>query len=404
VVPALAVYPPADDQLLDVRVLIVEDEAIIAHDVASMLEGLGYSIAGIAASAPAALAFAGNHPVDIVLMDIRIRGEMDGIRLAGELKQRYGLPVVYMTAHTDDVTLARARETEPFGYITKPMTSADIKVALCIALRRHRLQWQSQERESSLRTAVEHAAARMDEAQHELSRSRHTLALLTNAISTDLKQPLQAISISASMLALENHIASTEKGRQYLDAIRSDCRHLDSLMTALLDYFTASSLERKGAQPVQASEPLRLALAHLRPAIDLSRARITTDDLPQVLVHPMALMLIFENLLANSIKFAGDRAPLIFISAAREGDFCRFTVEDSGVGFDPSRAHEIFQLFKRAHGPQYAGTGLGLALCHRLVSEHGGKIWAESQSGQGAKFHFTLPAWFVIPAFTVPGS
>jgi len=361
----------------DVRVLIVEDEAIIAHDAAFMLEGLGYSISGIAASASAALAFADAEPVDIVLMDIRIQGEMDGIDLAAELKQLYRLPVVYMTAHTDDVTLARARDTEPFGYITKPMTLADIKVALSIALRRHRIQWRAEERESSLKTALD----QLEQTQHDLARSNSTLALLTNALSKHLQEPIQAIS------AAEN-----------LDAARQGSRRADSLIQALLDYASASLLARNGAQPVHAAELLRRALANLKPAIDSSQARIESGNLPAVLVHPTALLLIFQNLLANAIKFSGRSAPRVFISAERDGGFWQFSVKDNGIGFDPSQSLNIFDLFQRAHGDEYPGTGLGLALCQRLVLEHGGRIWAESKSGEGAEFHFTIPAWFTTLA------
>lgn len=387
-------FSECDEQPLDVRVLIVEDESIIAHDVAYMLEGLGYSVAGIASSAAAALAFAEKEPVDIVLMDIRIKGEMDGIDLAGELRQLYGLPVVYMTAHTDDLTLARARETEPFGYITKPMTSAHIKVALCLALRRHRIHWQSEEREASLQTAVE----QLERAQHDLSRSNSTLAVLTQAVSSVLKEQVHAIGASASMLALAEPISATLEGRAYLAAVREGCQRLDSQIMALLDYFSASLLERKGAQPIQAGDPLRLAQVNLQSIIDSSQARIEAEDLPAVLVHPTALLLIFQNLLANSIRFSGERAPRVFISAEREGNFWQFTVKDNGIGFDQSQSLKIFELFQCAHGNEYTGTGLGLAMCQRLVTEHGGRIWAESKLGEGAEFHFTIPAWFTTLA------
>jgi len=374
----------------DIRVLIVEDEAIIAQDVASMLENLGYSVAGVAASGEAALVYAETQAVDIVLMDIQIKGKRDGIDTAGELKELYRLPVVYMTAHTDDDTLARARATEPFGYIAKPLTPGDIKVALAIALQRHRLHWQAEERKVSLQAAVEN----LEKSSRELARSNNSLALLAKALSHDLQEPLHAISISSNLLALEKDIAATEKGREYLRAIKDGCLRLDTLMSALLDYFSASSLERKGVQPIQATGPLRAAMHNLSADIESSGARIDAPHLPAVLVHPSALMLIFQNLLANSIKFAGDRAPHIQVSAEREGDFWRFTVKDNGIGFDPAQSEAIFDLFARAHGRPYSGTGLGLAMCRRLVDEHGGRIWAESGTGEGAQFHFTIPAWF----------
>jgi signal transduction histidine kinase len=204
--------------------------------------------------------------------------------------------------------------------------------------------------------------------------------------------------MASSMLTLEDQIATTEQGRAYLEAISSGCNRLDKLMTALLDYFSATMLERKSAQPILAGEPLRLALANLDAAIRSSGAVIQTGDMPSVLAHPTALLLIFQNLLANAIKFSGSRAPHILISTERSGDFWQFTVKDDGIGFDPAQSLKIFDLFQRAHGDEHAGVGFGLALCQRLVSEHGGEIWAESEPGQGARFHFTIPAWFTTLA------
>jgi signal transduction histidine kinase len=382
-------FPETDGALLDVRVLIVEDEAIIAHDVALMVEELGYSVAGIASSAKTAVAFAEKDLVDIVLMDIRIKGDVDGINLAAQLRQTYRLPVVYMTAHTDDVTLERARATEPFGYIAKPLTSADIKVALSIALQRHRIQWKAEERESSLRAAIEN----LEQSQHHLTRSTKMLSVLTEAIAGDFRDPVHAVRVSAEALAAQNRTNGCEDGSQHLLAISDGCRHIDLLIESLMEYFRASSVERKGAQPIQASGPLRTAMEKLSSVIESSHAVIDIGEMPSVLVHPVALTLIFQNLLANSIKFCGDRSPLIFISAQQAGDFWQFTVKDHGVGFDALQAERIFQLFQRAHGRDYAGTGLGLAICERLVTEHGGKIWAESQQNEGAQFHFTVPSW-----------
>jgi signal transduction histidine kinase len=375
---------------LEIRALIVEDEAIIAHDIASMLEELGYSVSGIASSATTALAFADKEPVDVVLMDIRIKGDVDGIDLAAQLKKSHRLPVVYITAHTDDVTLERARATEPFGYIAKPLTSADIKVALSIALQRHRIQWKAEERESSLLAALE----RLEKSEHDLARSSSTLAAIQKAIASDLRGPLQAISVSARALNAQDKDVFSEMAREHLLAISNNSRRLDLLMEALLNYFSASAIERKSAQPIQASSALRAAMLNLRSAIESSQAHIQIGDLPSVLVHPAALTLIFQNLLANAIQFAGSRSPLIVISAEQDGDFWQFTVKDHGVGFDPSQSAKIFELLHRAHGDSSEGNGLGLAICQRLVAEHGGRIWAESQPGEGASFHLTIPAWF----------
>ena len=118
-------------------ILIVEDERIIARDVETALEDLGYEIVGVASSGAEALAALGSKVADIVLMDIKIRGDMDGIQTAEQIKTRFRLPIIYLTAHTDRSTLERARASQPFGYIVKPFKIGDMKIAIEAALRQH---------------------------------------------------------------------------------------------------------------------------------------------------------------------------------------------------------------------------------------------------------------------------
>jgi signal transduction histidine kinase len=132
-------------------------------------------------------------------------------------------------------------------------------------------------------------------------------------------------------------------------------------------------------------------LHNLKTAIETTGASVEVADLPPVEAHEVAVVQLFQNLISNAIKYSKDR-PLVRISAEREHDYWRFAIADRGIGIDPRDAERIFQIFKRAHGDEYPGSGIGLAICSRIVERYGGRIWVEGESGSGSTFYFSLPA------------
>jgi chemotaxis family two-component system sensor kinase Cph1 len=137
---------------------------------------------------------------------------------------------------------------------------------------------------------------------------------------------------------------------------------------------------------------LEQALANLRPAIEESAAVITHDALPTIVVDESQLMQVFQNLVGNAIRFRADTPPVIHVGAQRRDGEWLFSVSDNGIGIEPQYHDRIFIIFQRLHPrDEYPGTGIGLALCKRIVERHGGRIWVESELGQGATFSFTIP-------------
>lgn len=132
-------------------------------------------------------------------------------------------------------------------------------------------------------------------------------------------------------------------------------------------------------------------LDDLKLAIGKSGATVTRDPMPRVMVDPVQLRQLFQNLIENALRFSGDAQPVVHLSGRREGDRCHFTVRDEGVGIEPEYLDRIFVIFQRLEGPESPGTGIGLALCKKVVERHGGEIWVESERGEGSTFHFTLP-------------
>jgi two-component system, chemotaxis family, sensor kinase Cph1 len=168
---------------------------------------------------------------------------------------------------------------------------------------------------------------------------------------------------------------------------------MSSLVRDLLAYSRANSSATLHCEKVDASEALAIAIHNLQASIDESGARITHNGLPTVCADSTRLPLLFQNLIANAIKYRKrDAAPRIDIKAERQGVNYRFAVRDNGIGFKPEHAEQIFGVFKRLHGRDVPGTGIGLAICRTIVEQNSGRIWAEAQEGSGATFYFTLPA------------
>ena len=137
---------------------------------------------------------------------------------------------------------------------------------------------------------------------------------------------------------------------------------------------------------------LKTTLRDLHTLIRESGAEISYDSLPSLKVNPNQMGLLLQNLLANSLKFRNEKSPMVHLSARQEGGEWVISIRDNGIGFDPQYAEAIFKVFKRMHSQEeYPGTGIGLAICKKIVERHGGHIWAESQPGCGATFYFTIP-------------
>ena len=166
-------------------------------------------------------------------------------------------------------------------------------------------------------------------------------------------------------------------------------------MEALIkDLLVHARVGTRGQQPVliDAGAVLGQALENLHESIQETGAEITHSELPAVQADPSQLAQLFQNLLGNAMKFRGEAPPKVHVDARREGKAWRFSVSDNGIGIDPKFQDQIFEVFRRLHNrQQYEGTGIGLAICKKIVDRHGGRIWVESQPGQGATFSFTLP-------------
>lgn len=238
---------------------------------------------------------------------------------------------------------------------------------------------------------VEEALVRQS---HELARSNADLEQFAYTTSHDLQEPLRNIAIFSQLLAHDYEGRLDPGADGIIRVITSSVERMNALIRDLLAYSRVNNMDASPMSPVNLNQVLDWARSNLRAKILDSHAVIEAPDLPDVRGDRVQLVQVFQNLIDNAIKYAGGKQPVIRISAERIGDEWRIAVRDQGVGIDPQHHQQIFGIFKRLHGRDVPGTGIGLALIKRVVERHGGTIHVESTAGQGAAFIFTLPAVF----------
>jgi PAS domain S-box-containing protein len=227
-------------------------------------------------------------------------------------------------------------------------------------------------------------------ANEALQLSNGDLEQFAYAASHDLQEPLRMISLYTQLLRDEYSGQLDDTARSYIGFAVTGAQRMERLLRDLLAYSQVTGVPPPQAERTNASTALRTALENLEALIRQTGAVIHTGELPVVQVPRLHLTQLFQNLVGNALKYSGENLPKVWIRAEYEQDHWRFAVKDNGIGIEPQYTKQVFGVFKRLHGPEYEGTGIGLAVCQRIVERNGGRIWIESTPGQGATFHFTL--------------
>lgn len=225
----------------------------------------------------------------------------------------------------------------------------------------------------------------------DLKRSNQELEQFAYVASHDLQEPLRAVTSYTQLLAQRYQGNLDEKVDKYINYIVDGTTRMQQLINDLLAYSRLGTQGKK-LELADCNAAVQQSLRNLQIAIAEKKAVIACDEMPTVMADESQLVQLFQNLIANSIKFCRQDIPLIDIAARRRENEWLFYVRDNGIGIDPEYADRIFIIFQRLHGRrEYPGTGIGLAMCKRIVERHGGRIWVESQEGKGATFCFTIP-------------
>jgi signal transduction histidine kinase len=229
--------------------------------------------------------------------------------------------------------------------------------------------------------------------QEELMQANADLEQFAHSASHDLREPLRSISIYSELVTRSYADALDERGIEFLALIGSSARRMDALLDDLLSYAQASSISEDAPEPVCPMTALKMALDNLAGAIQESGAKISVGEMPAVRMRESHLAQIFQNLIGNAIKYRDAQKEVqIQLSSVRIDTKYIFTVADNGIGVPADYRETIFGIFKRLHtGSEYSGTGMGLAICKRIVERYGGSIWVEPGPESGAKFSFSVP-------------
>jgi light-regulated signal transduction histidine kinase (bacteriophytochrome) len=224
-----------------------------------------------------------------------------------------------------------------------------------------------------------------------LQHSNADLEQFAYVASHDLQEPLRMISLYTQLLQEEYENALDETARSYVEFAVSGAQRMERLLQDLMAYSRVSAVPQGQIEASDAKLALKAALENLEATVRKTGAQFHVKELPCVAAPSVHLVQLFQNLIGNALKYCGEKVPELWIDAGPEDRFWRFSIRDNGIGIEPQYAKQIFGIFKRLHASEYDGTGIGLAVCQRIVERNGGRIWLESMPGEGSTFYFTLP-------------
>jgi light-regulated signal transduction histidine kinase (bacteriophytochrome) len=300
------------------------------------------------------------------------------------------LPVLVMTRRSDDIRHSRRRLVDAFGNVNlleRPLWTETIATNCRMALRAREHQYQIRDYVGYLQTSAD-ALARSNA---ELQRANDDLNQFVFSASHDLREPLRTIATYCQLIERRYASAFDEQGSKFLRFALGGAERMERLLNDLLTYIQVGREIEKVATPVSTSGCVHKVLANIDGQLETSSVDVGT--LPVVPIAEVHLIQLFQNLISNALKYC-EAQPRIWIGAEPKDGMWRFYVRDNGIGIEPQYAEQVFGLFKRLHGSseKYAGTGIGLSICQRIVERYGGHIWVESEGlGKGSTFYFTLP-------------
>jgi light-regulated signal transduction histidine kinase (bacteriophytochrome) len=359
------------------QVLVVEDNEPERRLLCDILEEEGFQATGCGTAAEAVEQVRGRQfgvaIVDLRLPDFSGNELLQQVRLMDEQVQ----VIIYTGAASFD-SVKEAINLGAFAYVEKLRDPGELLRHVHRAVR---------ERTRRYAADLEAAVRRRTE---QLARSNRDLESFASVVAHDLRSPLLTISGYCEILQEEFRGKLEPAANEYLSQIVAGVRRMSRLIEDLLNYSRVARSEVP-LQPVDMDVVLAEAVANLEAAIRESKARVESERLPRVAGVRAQLLQLLQNLVGNALKFRRDLPPVVRVQAVHQENCWQFSVEDNGIGIEPQHFDRIFLVFQRLHRQEYAGTGIGLAVCKKIVELHGGRIWLTSRPGQGTTFFFTLP-------------
>ncbi len=358
------------------RILVVEDSESEQQLLCDILQDEGFAVVGCS-SAAEGLQHVQGKEFGVAVVDLRLP-DLSGNQLLERIREQDDeVRVIIYTGAASYDSVKEAINLGAFAYVEKLSDPSELLRHVHRACR---------ERVDRYATDLEEAVAARTE---ELARSNRELEDFASVVAHDLRSPLLTISGYSQILNEEYEGILDGEGRQYISSIVGGVQRMNRLIEDLLDY---SRLGR-AAEPtdcIDLNAVLEQVKENLAATIAENDARLVVSPLPTLPGNHTQLVQLFQNLVANGLKFRREVDPQLCVSAAESDNCWTFRVEDNGIGIEPKDFERVFQVFQRLHGEAYTGTGIGLAVCKKIVERHGGRIWLESEPNQGTTFFFTL--------------
>lgn len=380
------------------QVLIVEDESIVAADLEERLKTLGYAVPATATSGQEALQQAAVCKPDVVLMDIVLRGELDGIQTAQQIRRLHDLPIIFLTSHADPGTLARASSSEPDGYLVKPFQELEIHAAIEMAFHRRRADAaRRQEQLIRLEAKLAELRERMEECAQsralDLESAYEELDIFARLTKQELRLPLRAVSAFSKVIMEQTSGPIPADAARCLQIIRRSARHMDEVIRKYEDLARIGQRHVTG-ELVDMNMLLREAAAQLAVQEWRPWPEFIIHSLPPAWGEPSLLQEVWLQLLSNAIKFSGHNpSPRVEAGCETTGTLRNYFVRDNGIGLEGVTPGEAFTVLRhRPAAAEFEGAGVGLAIVRRILRAHGGRVWATGLPTDGATFYFSLPS------------
>jgi signal transduction histidine kinase len=418
------------------NILVVDDTPENLRLLSTMLIQRGYAPRCVI-NGQMALRACNSNPPDLILLDIMMP-EMNGYEVCQHLKSEAKtreIPVIFISAKDEVFDKVNAFAVGAVDYISKPFQFEEVLARIESHLTLRKLQKQLTEQnvllqeeissrlavekviqekntilqqEISTRRAVEKALQEQNlllqqeisnrqraesallKSNQELARSNAELEQFAYVASHDLQAPLATIASYAQLLEKRYKDQLDPQANKFIGNIVQGCTRMQTLIDDLLEYSRVGR-RQKPFQVIDCNQVVEQAIANLQAVIRDTQAVVTYSELPEVTGDISQLVQLFQNLVGNAIKYRYEAPPVVRVSACKHDNKWLFSVSDNGIGIAQQHQERIFQIFQRLHTQrEYSGTGIGLAICQKIVERHGGSIWVESEPGQGSTFHFTI--------------
>lgn len=358
-----------------VSILLVDDDPAKILALESVLCDLNENLVKVHSGEEALRALL-QHDFAVILLDVNMP-RLDGFETAKLIRERQRsehTPIIFITSiNTADAHVSQGYSLGAVDYIFTPVVPEILKAKVSVFVE----LWKKN--------------AQLIRQAEDLIRSNNELEQFAYLASHDLQEPLRMVSCYTQLLATRYKGKLDAEADDFIARTIGGVERMATLVNDLLSYARAGGA-RKDFVAVNCESLLEMSLQVLKPSIDETKAEITHGKLPSLMADEVQLGQVFQNLIANALKFRSKETPKIHVSCEKKSKNWIFSVTDNGIGIDPKYSQRIFLIFQRLHTQaQYPGTGIGLAICKKVVEYHGGKIWVESELGKGTTFMFSVP-------------